>query len=241
MTPYFIHTPAIRRRGVGVSHGKNGLGIPFADIRHKSFNALPGGIDGPDAGQIAHFLQKRSVFLPTDLAAPQNVLLITALPVHVRPFHIQTVQNPADAGLGCFPHPAGPRHHLFQIQIAVKGRQNRGFAVADEMLRALRGFLTKQMLRGAVGMDIDESGGCVQTARIDHIRAVRDDHRIRLSHLRDPIAFPCDGTVPDNAVFQDQFCIDNCFHGNGPPVHKSRDTKCRLFIDIGIQGGIIIL
>lgn len=61
-------------------------------------------------------------------------------------------------------------------------------------------------------MDIDESGGCVQTARIDHIRAVRDDHRIRLSHLRDPIAFPCDGTVPDNAVFQDEFCVDNCFH-----------------------------
>ena len=97
------------------------------------------------------------------------------------------------------------------------------------------------MLRGAVGVDIDEPGCCVQAARIDDIRTIRDGYRIRLAHLRDPIALPRDGTVPDNAVFQDEFCVDNCFHENSPPVDHSRGTKCRLSIDIGKHKAIIKL
>ena len=209
----FFHPTAIRRGGMGMTHGENRIRIHGTHIRHKSLNAFSGGIDSPHAGIIDDLIQQRLILLPADFPTPEDVFLVASLSVHVRAFHIQTVQNPADTGFGCLTHPARALHHSFQIQIAVKRGKDRRLAVTDKVLRCPVGLIAKQMLHGAVGVDIDQTGGRVQTARIDDLRSLGDHHRGGLAHLRDSVALPCDDAVPDNAFLQNQFRIDNRFHG----------------------------
>ena len=200
----------------GVAMGEDGVGGMFLGISHEFFNVFPVGIDGPDANHVANAFNELGVFLGLDGATPLQFILEAAGEVHKGTFHVQAVHDLACAGLGGFADLFCAFQHGIHVQIVVEGGQNGGLAVLQEIFRAIGGVLSEQPVTAAVIVNVDETGCGVQTLCIIDLCAFRNGHVLGPAYLHDFIAFISQCAIPDDAVFHDQFGVDDCFHWSSP-------------------------
>ena len=85
-------------------------------------------------------------------------------------------------------------------------------AMAEEKIRASCGVFMEQKIRAAMIVNIHQSRCSVETFRIDNFCIGRNSNFVSTAKFYNSIPIKGNRTIPNNAIFQNKFGIDNCVH-----------------------------
>ena len=200
-------------RCLTVTNRKANIWINSLCIRSKLFDPLPLRCGHPDLCQITRRFQNGHVILPVNRAFPGIVFPVCAeFGIHIRAFHIKTADVAAGRICHCFAYVGDMGAVGPGIVFKVKGREDRGGAAAQVVGSCRRSILIECRLAAVVGMDIHQTGTCIEPLCIDDLTIIRYGGSTHFTETGDLTILYKENCLRDQMILHHQRSIDDRDH-----------------------------